>query len=56
MILQILVYANKNKMTKYLQWKIMCWETTCKETLCKPRPHNAKIKYKPNKRKQKINK
>ena len=38
MILQILVYTNKNKMAKYLQWKIMCGET-----LYKPRPHNAKI-------------
>ena len=43
MILQILVYTNKNKMAKYLQWKIMCGETACKETLYKPRPHNAKI-------------
>ena len=42
--LQILVYTNKNKMAKYLQWKIMCGETTCKETLYNPRPHNAKIK------------
>ena len=24
MILQILVYINKNKMAKYLEWKIMC--------------------------------
>ena len=30
MILQILVYPNKNKMAKYLQWKIMCGVTTCK--------------------------
>ena len=42
MILQILVYTNKNKMAKYLQWKIMCGKTTCKETLYKSRPHNAK--------------
>ena len=46
--LQILVYTNKNKMAKYLQWKIMCGETTCKETLYKPRPHNANIKIKLN--------
>ena len=46
MILQILVYTNKNKMAKYLQWKTMCGETTCKKTLYKPRPHNAKIKNK----------
>ena len=44
--LQILVYNNKNKMAKYLQWKIMCGETTCKEALCKSRPHNVKIKNK----------
>ena len=44
MILQILVYTNKNKMAKCLQWKIMCGKTTCQETLYKPRPHNAKIK------------
>ena len=50
MILQILVYTNKNKMAKYLQWKIMCGETTCKETLYKPRPHNAKKKKKKKKR------
>ena len=43
MILQILVYTNKNKMAKSLQWKVMRGETTCKETLYKPRPHNAKI-------------
>ena len=42
--LQILVYINKNKMAKYLQWKIICGETNCKETLYKPWPHNAKIK------------
>ena len=46
MILQILVYNNKNKIAKYLQWKIMCGETTCKETLYKPRPHNANKKNK----------
>ena len=46
MILQILVYTNKNKMAKYLQWKIMYGETTCKETLYKPRPHSAKKKNK----------
>ena len=46
MILQILVYANKRKMAKYLQLKIMCAETTCKETLYKPRPHHGKIKNK----------
>ena len=33
MILHILVYTNKNKMAKYLQWKIICGETACKETL-----------------------
>ena len=33
MILHILVYTNKNKMAKYLQWKITCGETACKETL-----------------------
>ena len=43
MILQILVYTNKNKMVKYLQLKIMCGETTCIETLYKPRSHHAKI-------------
>ena len=46
MILQILVYTNKNKMAKYLQWKIMCGEATRKKTLYKPRPHKAKIKNK----------
>ena len=46
MILQILVYTNKNKMAKYLQWKIMSGKTTCKETLYKPRPHNVKKKKK----------
>ena len=44
MILQILVYTNKHKMAKYLQWKIMCGEMTYKETLYKLRPHNAKKK------------
>ena len=48
MILQNLVYTNKNKMAKYLQWKMMCGETTCRETLYKPRPHNPKIKNKLN--------
>ena len=48
MILQILVCTNKNKMAKYLQWKIICGVTTCKETLYKPRPRNAKIKTKLN--------
>ena len=46
MILQILVSTNKNKMAKYLHWKIMCGEMTFKETFYKPRPHNAKIKNK----------
>ena len=46
MILQILVYTNKNKMVWYLQWKIKCGEGTCKETLYKPRSHNIKIKSK----------
>ena len=46
--LQILVYANKNKMAKYLQWKNMCGKTTCKETLYKWRPHNGEIKNKLN--------
>ena len=23
--LQILVYTKKNKMAKYIEWKIMCW-------------------------------
>ena len=32
MVLEILVYTNKNKMAKYLELKIMCGETTCKET------------------------
>ena len=45
---KILVYTNKNKMAKYLQWKIICGKTTCKETLYKPKPHNAKIKNKLN--------
>ena len=44
--LQILVYTNKNKMAKYLQWKIMCGGTTCKETLYKTGPHKVKIKNK----------
>ena len=44
MTLQILIYANKNKMAKYLQLKVRCGETTCKETLHKPRPHHTKIK------------
>ena len=44
--LQLLVYTRKNKMAKYLQWKIMCRDTICKEILYKPRPHNAKIKNK----------
>ena len=48
MLLQILVCTRKNKMAKYLQWKIMCREAICKETLYKPRPHNAKIKNKLN--------
>ena len=46
MILQILIYTDKNKMAKYLQWKIMYGEKTCKETLYKPRPQNVKIKNK----------
>ena len=46
MVLQILVYTNKNQMAKYLQLKIMCGKTTCKETLYKPRPHNVKKKKK----------
>ena len=52
MTLQILVYTNKNKMAKYLQWKIICGETTCKETLYNPSPHNAKKKKKRTKLKQ----
>ena len=48
MILQILVYNSKNKMAKYLPWKIKGEETTWKETLYKPRRHNAKIKIKLN--------
>ena len=51
MILQILVYINKNKMAKYLQLKIMGGETTCKETLYKPRPHSVNKKE----RKKKLN-
>ena len=31
--IQIFVYTYKNKMAKYLQWKIIYWETTCKKTL-----------------------
>ena len=46
MILQILVYANKYEIAKYLQWKIICGEATCKKILYGPRPHNAKIKNK----------
>ena len=44
MILQVLVFTNKNEMAKYLQWKIMCGKTTCRETLYKPRPHIEKKK------------
>ena len=44
MIFQVSVYTNKNKMAKYLQWKIMCGETTCKKTLYMTTLHNAKKK------------
>lgn len=44
MILEVSIYANKNKMAKYLQLKIMYGEATCKEALYKPRPQNVKIK------------
>lgn len=33
MILEVSIYANKNKMAKYLQLKIMYGEATCKEAL-----------------------
>ena len=46
-ILQI-YWKYTSKMAKYLQWKIICGVATCKETLYKPRPHNAKMKNKPN--------
>lgn len=38
MILEVSIYANKNKMAKYLHLKIMYSETTCKKALYKPRP------------------
>ena len=44
MILEVSIYANKNKMAKCLQLKIIYGEATCKEALYKPRPQNAKIK------------